>query len=81
MALADEILAAVPGVVKRKTWWDELSEEAVAELLEVRKRFQAGEYGTVKRYQLAEILFKRCQARGWRVCDPRRFAVWLAKND
>lgn len=81
MALADEILAAVPGVVRRRTWWDDLPEEAAAELLDVRRRFQAGEYGVLKRHQLADLLYTRCKDRNWRTCDTRRFAEWLAKND
>lgn len=81
MPLADEILAAVPGVVRRKTWWDELSEEASAELLEVRRRFHAGEYGHAKRQTLARLLFERCRDRGWRTCDAARLAQWLAQND
>ena len=81
MALADEILAAVPGVVHRRTWWDDLPEEAAAELLEVRRRFHAGEYGTVKRYQLARLLIERCESRGWKVPDGQRMAEWLAKKD
>lgn len=82
MSLADEILAAVPGVVRRKTWWDDLPEEAAADLLDVRRRFQAGEYGPkLKKYQLADLLFARCKDRGWRTCDARRLAIWLAQND
>lgn len=79
MPLADEVLAAVPGVIRRRTWWDNLTEEAAAELLDVRRRFHAGEYGEAKRYQIAEILYERCQQRGWRTCDAHRLAQWLAK--
>lgn len=81
MALADEILAAVPAVVHRRTWWDDLPAEAAAELLEVRKRFQSGQYGTIKKYQVAQLLFDRCRSRGWKTCDSRRLAEWLAKKD
>lgn len=82
MSLADEILAAVPGVVRRRTWWDDLSDDAAAELLAVRKRFQDGHYGQkLKRHTLAEMLYARCQERGWRTCDPHRLAIWLARKD
>ena len=82
MALADEILSAVPGVVRRRTWWNELPEAAQAELLEVRQRWQAGGYGPrLKRRTLAAMVFDRCQGRGWHTCDARRLAEWLAKND
>lgn len=81
MALADEILADVPTVVRRKTWWDDLPNDAAVELTEVRKRFQAGEYGHTKRTTLARLLFDRCRERGWRTCDITRLSQWLAKND
>ena len=81
MGLADEILEVAATVGRRPTWWDRLPAEATSELLDVRHRFQAGEYGELKRHQLGELLFTRCKARGWRTCDARRLAEWLAKND
>ena len=81
MALADEILAAVPSNVRRPTWWDKLPKEASAELLDVRRRFHAGEYGELTRYRLGTLLLQRCQSRGWRTCDARRMAEWLAQTN
>lgn len=81
MSLADEIHATLPTLVVRQTWWHKLPPEAGEELLDVRRRFQAGEYGELARHRLAAILHQRCKERGWRTCDARRFAEWLAQND
>lgn len=82
MSLADEILQAVPNVLRRRTWFDELPEEAAAELLEVRRRWQAGEYGPrMKPLTIGKLLVARCQERGWGVCDARRMGEWLQRND
>ena len=81
MALADEILAAVPSVVKRRTWFDDLPDDAQAELLQVRQRWQAGGYGPLlKRRTLGAMLVDRCRDRGWHTCDARRLAEWLAEK-
>jgi len=81
MSLADEILSDVPKVIGRKTWWDRLPPEAAAEMLDVRQRFHAGEYGTLKALQLAKLLFARCQEHGWKTADPTRLAQWLTSKD
>lgn len=82
MALADDILRAVPGVVRRRTWLDQLPEEAVAELLEVRRRFREGEYGPkLKPFTLGQMVVQHCRERGWHTSDARRMAEWLKQND
>jgi len=82
MSLADEILQAVPEVTRRKKWFDYLPQEAMTELLEVRRRWQAGEYGAkLKPMTIGKLLVARCQERGWEVCDARRMGEWLQRND
>jgi hypothetical protein len=81
MGLADEILADVPRLTRRRTWWNDLPPEAAAELLDVRQRFQAGDYGTLKALQLAKLLFERCKQREWKTADPTRLSQWLRRND
>lgn len=82
MSLADEILQAVPEVTRRKKWFDYLPQEAMTELLEVRHRWQAGEYGPkVKPMTIGKLLVARCQDRGWETCDARRMSEWLQRSD
>ena len=81
MGLADEILADVPRLTRRRTWWSDLPPEAAAELLDVRQRFQAGDYGTLKALQLSKLLFERCKQREWKTADPTRLALWLKASD
>ena len=80
MSLADDIAAADHHQFRRRTWLDNLPEEAMAELLEVRQRFQAGAY-ELKALQLGRLLYERCQARGWKTCDATRLGQWLTRND
>lgn len=82
MNLADEILRAVPEVIRRRTWFDLLPPDATAELLEVKKRWQAGEYGPkIKPMTIGKLLVDRCHERGWNVCDARRMGEWLQQKD
>lgn len=82
MSLADDILQALPDATRRKTWFEELPEEAAAELLEVRQRWRAGEYGPkIKSLTLGKLLVARCQERGWDICDARRLSEWLRQSD
>lgn len=80
MSLADDIAAADPQQFRRRTWFDDLPPDAVAELLDVRQRFRNGEY-EFKSLQLAKLLYESCHARGWKTCDATRLAQWLQKND
>lgn len=81
MSLADDVAAAVPQDAPRKTWFDMLPPEAVDELLELRRRYQAGLYGTAKRLHIAKAAVERCQQRGWKTCDATRMAAWLMRTD
>jgi hypothetical protein len=77
--LADIDAAAAVQCVRR-TWFDALSEEAQKELLSVRHRWRDGKY-TMKRMTLARFVIKAATDRGWKTCDLKRMAEWLAKND
>jgi hypothetical protein len=81
MGLADEVAASVPLAGGRKTWWELLPQEATDELLEVRRRWKAGEFGSVKRLHVARAVVERCQERGWKTCDATRMCQWLLLND
>jgi hypothetical protein len=73
-SVGDAVRACKPG-----NWWDALPKETQSELLDIRKRFQNGEY-PVKRLTLARILSDKCRERGIHSCKEKRFAEWLAKN-
>jgi hypothetical protein len=80
MGLADDVAADVPKDAARKTWFQLLPAEAADELLELRRRYQAGDYGTAKRLHVARAAVERCQERGWKTCDATRMAQWLMQN-
>jgi len=80
-ALADLIGSGLADMTRRVTWWDNLPQEARSELTDVRRRFQAGEYGPrVKALTVARALIPHCEARGWKVGDARRLSEWLREN-
>lgn len=79
--LADMIGSSLATVMRRRTWWDQLSPEAQSELLEVRRQFQFGEYGPkAKSLTVAKMLVTYCEERGWKVGDARRMSEWLREN-
>lgn len=79
-SLADIVAGGVAEAVRRQNWFDALPDEARAELLAVRERFQAGGYGQAKPKTVARVIVEHCQARGWRVVNPRDLGVWLQKS-
>ncbi len=77
-SLVDEVAAAAkdskPGF---KTWFERLSPEVQAELLEVkaafdRTRFQKNAY--------AAAVIAACKARGWDVCGKQGVIDWLDRT-
>lgn len=79
-SLADLVAGGVAEASRRRTWFDLLPDEAQAELLEVRGRFQSGGYGEAKAKTVARVVFEHCQTRGWHVINPRDFALWLQRS-
>lgn len=80
-SLVDLIGTGLAEATHRRTWFDDLTPEAQAELLDVRKRFQAGEFGQRgKALTVAKLLAPSCEERGWKVCDIKRMSEWLRQK-
>lgn len=79
-SLADLVAGGVAEAARRVTWFDALPDDAKAELLAVRERFQAGGYGQAKPKTVARVMVEHCQARKWRVINTRDLAIWLQKS-
>jgi len=73
-----ERIAATPS--RPRNFFDKLPPEAQAELLEVRRRFQAGEL-QASASSLAELLIEEAATSGWEVCGPQGMRVWLSRRD
>jgi hypothetical protein len=74
--VAERVSKKIPGP---RNFFDRLSAEDQAELLEVRRRFHAGELGSAK--SLAEILVEAARERGVATCGPVWMRAWLARRD
>lgn len=80
-SLADLIGSGIAEATRRRTWFDDLTPEAQAELLDVREKFRSGEYGPkAKSLTVAKLLVPHCAERGWKVGDARRMSEWLREN-
>lgn len=81
MDLADRVAARV---VQRKpgttSFFARLPAEAQAELLEVRRRLQAGEIHS-SASAVAAVLIEEAKACGWELCGTQGLRVWLARRD
>lgn len=58
-----------------------LTDEQRAELLEVRRRFVAGEYGRQSASAMARALVAECEVRGIPICGVQGIRAWLAQRD
>ncbi len=75
--LADRVSALKHGP---RSFFDRLSPEAQAELLEVRRRWQCGEL-PASASALADLLIEEAAASGYDLCGPQGLRVWLARRD
>lgn len=79
MSLADRVAARVePHKPGPKHFLERLPPDARDELLEVRRRFQAGEYGTTAA-ALARVILE--EADGLQLCGHHGLRIWLAARD
>jgi hypothetical protein len=75
--LLDEVREAVDA---RRRWWEALPEPAQQELLEIRRRFAAGEIHG-KPFQIASAIVRAAKARGWKTPQEKGIVEWLRKSD
>ena len=80
-SLAERVAQRVAAMPSRpRNFFDKLPPEAQAELLEVRRRFHAGEL-QASASALADLLIEEAAANGWDVCGPQGMRVWLSRRD
>jgi len=79
VSLLAEIDSLATEANRPRTWFDRLPDEAQQDLLAIRKRFQAGEYG-VTRTQLARLISRAAKERGWKVREKTGMVEWLGKK-
>jgi len=75
--VADRVSRLAPGP---RSFFDRLPDTAQAELLEVRRRFHAGEI-VASASALADVLIEEAKASGYELCGPQGLRVWLARRD
>ena len=75
--VAARAAARTPGP---RNFFDRLPGDAREELLEVRRRFHAGEIAASASL-LADLLIEEAAASGLELCGPQGLRVWLAKRD
>ena len=81
MSLADRLADRVASIKHGpRSFFDRLQPEAKAELLEVRRRWQAGEL-PASASALADLLIEEAAAAGYELCGPQGLRVWLARRD
>lgn len=81
MSLADRVAGRIAAIRPGpKNFFDRLSPEAQAELLEVRRRFHAGEIQS-SASALADVLIEEAAASGYELCGPQGMRVWLSRKD
>jgi len=64
-----------------RDFFGRLPPEAQAELLEVRRQFQAGAMAGTGAKALASVVVAACEERGWTTCSPTRMREWLARRE
>jgi hypothetical protein len=78
-SLADAVAARIKPL-KRKTWLDRLGDHDQAEVLETRRRFHAGGYGTQSAASVARALLELAAENGWQLVGEKELAEWLTKE-
>ena len=75
--LMADVLARVKIPKRSLSWRDRLSAEMRAEVLEVRRQFQAGELGEIDATSLARALKASLEQRGIDMPNPQQVQRWL----
>ena len=79
-ALADAVRERVRGIRPGpKPWLDRLPPDVQEQLLDVRRRFQAGEYGGASAREVGQLVTDAAAERGWAVAGSKEIALWLRR--
>ena len=79
-SLADAVRAA-PAHTKPgpKGFLDRLDQTAQDEILELRRQFQAGEFGTLSAMEVSRRVHDEAAQRGWQIVGVKEFSLWLRR--
>lgn len=78
--LADAVRERVRGIRPGpKPWLDRLPPDVQEQLLDVRRRFQAGEYGGASAREVGQLVTEAAAERGWSVAGCKEVALWLRR--
>lgn len=61
-------------------WFDKLDAEAQKEIVGIRDRYRAGQYGKTSKRSLARAIVAAAKERGWPVCGECGVREWLSKD-
>lgn len=80
VALADAVRERVrcikPGP---KKWLDRLPPDVQEQLLDVRRRFQSGEYGAASAREVGQLVAETAAERKWLVAGWKEISLWLRR--
>jgi hypothetical protein len=80
VALADAVRERVRGIKPGpKPWLDRLPADVQEQLLDVRRRFQAGEYGSASAREVGQLVTDAAAERGWSVAGWKEVSLWLRR--
>ena len=80
VALADAVRERVRGVKPGpKPWLERLPPDVQEQLLDVRRRFQAGEYGGASAREVGQLVSDAAAERGWSVAGWKEVSLWLRR--
>ena len=78
--LADAVRERVRGVKPGpKPWLDRLPLDVQEQLLDVRRRFQSGEYGSASAREVGQLVTDAAAERGWSVAGWKEVSLWLRR--
>ena len=80
VALADAVRERVRGIKPGpRKWIERLPPDVQEQLLDVRRRFQAGEYGAASAREVGQLVTEAAVERGWAVAGCKEVSLWLRR--
>lgn len=80
VALADAVRERVRGIRPGpKPWLERLPLDVQEQLLDLRRRFQSGEYGNASAREVGQLVADAAAERGWAVAGWKELALWLRR--
>ena len=79
-ALADAVRERVRGIKPGpRPWRERLPPDVQEQLLDVRRRFQSGEYGAASAREVGQLVAETAAERKWLVAGWKEIALWLRR--